>query len=121
LRELAATAELRVDVRDAHAAIERRGTAAKLEATLSEAGLSVSPGRATQLKLAGMFAGQPLTAEGSTKPLAAWLPPGRAPFSYSLTGRIAGLDVTANAKFRRAALRERPRSMCASAPRAWMR
>lgn len=95
LRELAANAELRIAVRDAHAAMERRGKGPQLETTLSEALLSASPGAPTKLKASGRFADQPLSVEASTGPLAAWLPPGRAPFSFSASGRVAGLDVAA--------------------------
>jgi uncharacterized protein involved in outer membrane biogenesis len=95
LRELAASVELHIDARDAHAAIERRGEGPKLEAVLSETALSVAAGRATSLKISGTFADQALSIEASSGPLATWLPPGGAPFAFSLSGRVAGLDVAA--------------------------
>ena len=95
-RELAANAELQIELRDANVAIERRGKDHQLGAALSEAALSAAPGSPTRLQVRGEFAGQPLSVEASGDALAAWFARDKAPYAYSLSGRITGLDVAAN-------------------------
>ena len=95
LRELAGSAELRIGLRDAYTAIERSGKGPKLELTLSDAELAASPSGPTRLKMSGTFADQPLSIEADSGPLASWLPAANGPRPFTLSGRVAGLDLAA--------------------------
>ncbi|MBK5104063.1 MAG: AsmA family protein, partial [Burkholderiales bacterium] len=95
LRELAANAELQLELRDAYAANDRRGKGPRLGVTLSDAALSASPDKPTRLKMSGTYADQPLSIEADSGPLASWLPAANAPRPFTISGRVAGLDLAA--------------------------
>ncbi|MBE0627372.1 MAG: AsmA family protein [Burkholderiales bacterium] len=95
LRELAGSAELRIELRDVYTAIERSGKDPKFELNVSDAELAAAPGSPTRLKMSGTFADQPLSIEADSGPLASWLPAADAPRPFSLSGRVAGLDLAA--------------------------